>query len=295
MKKNFFNIYELFSLLFLIIVILTSCQNLGGVQLSSNSEENSQENSTSISELLSSGLLSNEDVISSSNDYNQNDLIISDILIDFYDNEQPFFKDSILDFSLRIKFSDESLTKYVSYDDILFNYDEEIINIQLSSLSYLKSNEFTYVIYVNSEKNITFNVNINDFSKDFSFSCCNGLIDTSIYFTKNKMSTNVYNITPLYSLDEYEDFCDNIKLTSKLNPKEELFNDYFIVVVPVTRSSSTIENQYINCFVKEEQLYFNFTMLDNKNSLWDYYEDLFFIIVNNDYKNFNFNKIMTSL
>ena len=68
MKKNFFNIYELFSLFFLIIVILTSCQNLGGVQLSSNSEENSQENSTSISELLSSGLLSNEDVISSSND-----------------------------------------------------------------------------------------------------------------------------------------------------------------------------------------------------------------------------------
>ena len=83
--------------------------------------------------------------------------------------ETYFVKDSSLNLILKLKSKIESLKNGCSYDDILFNYDEEIINIQLSSLSYLKSNEFTYVIYVNSEKNITFNVNINDFSKDFHF------------------------------------------------------------------------------------------------------------------------------
>ena len=93
--------------------------------------------------------------------------------------------------------------------------------------------------------------------------------------------------------NEYNEFINKVKLLSYLNPDQDFFNEYFIVVVPVTNSSSTIENKYINCFVKEEQLYFNFTMLDNKNALWDYYEDLFFIKINNKYLDSEFYKIIT--
>ena len=148
---------------------------------------------------------------------------------------------------------------------------------------------------IKNAESIIFNVNIAEFSKEFEFSSIDGLVDTSVYFSKRKMNTNVYTITPLYTIEEYEDFCSNIKLTSRLYSKEYFFKDYFIVVVPITHSSSTIENEYVNCFTKDGHLFFNFTMLDEKNASFDYYEDLFFIKISNSYQNYDYKKILVNI
>ena len=178
---------------------------------------------------------------------------------------------------------------------ILFDYDENQLSIKLSTTSRLNSNEFVYVMEIKNAESIIFNVNIAEFSKEFEFSSIEGLIDTSVYFGKRKMNTNVYTITPLYTIEEYEDFCSDIELTSRLNPEEDFFKDYFIVVVPITHSSSTIENKYVNCFTKDGHLFFNFTMLEEKNASFDYYEDLIFIKISNNYQNYDFEKIVVNI
>ena len=93
----------------------------------------------------------------------------------------------------------------------------------------------------------------------------------------------------------YNEFINKVKLLSYLNPGQDFFNEYFIVVIPVTNSSSTIENNYINCFKTEEKIFFNFTSYDNVYQTFDYYEDLFFIKINNKYLDSEFYKIITCI
>lgn len=284
--------------LILSILLLSSCENqsfysdfasdglVDEIETSSYDLSNDYCNSNSYNSELSS--------YESNNSVLFEDVLINDLLIDFGGND-VLFSGSTINFNLRIKFDEESSKKYISNDFILFDYDENQLSIKLSTTSRLNSNEFVYVMEIKNAESIIFNVNIAEFSKEFEFSSIEGLIDTSVYFGKRKMNTNVYTITPLYTIEEYEDFCSDIELTSRLNPEEDFFKDYFIVVVPITHSSSTIENKYVNCFTKDGHLFFNFTMLDEKNASFDYYEDLFFIKISNNYQNYDFEKIVVNI
>lgn len=221
----------------------------------------------------------------------ENSSNINDVKIYFHN--QLLFNNSILNFSLRVIFNDSAKEKTISSENVIFDYNEQKLNISITSTSRLISNEFIYVIRILTDENICFSVKIDSFSKEFEYSCADGLIENSIYFEKSKLNTNVYQITPLKSLNEYNEFLNKVKLLSYLNPDQDFFNEYFIVVVPVTNSSSTIENNYINCFKMEGKIFFNFTSYNSVYESFDYHEDLFFIKINNKYLDSEFYKIIT--
>ena len=103
-------------------------------------------------------------------------------------------------------------------------------------------------------------------------------IDAQMYFKKNKRSTSLINIVPLYSKQEYDDMINQLKLESALDPSELFFEDYFILLVPVGISSSTDEVNFLSATCnKYNEVSFNFSTIDGGTVLFDYYENLYFI------------------
>lgn len=116
-------------------------------------------------------------------------------------------------------------------------------------------------------------------------------IDAQMYFKKNKRSTSLFNIVPLYSKEEYDDMINQLKLESALAPNELFFEDYFILLVPVGISSSTDEVNFLSATCnKYNEVSFNFSTIDGGTVLFDYYENLYFIKVSNEYKECTFLK-----
>lgn len=116
-------------------------------------------------------------------------------------------------------------------------------------------------------------------------------IDAQMYFKKNKRSTTLYNITPLYSKQEYDDMIEKLKLESALAPNELFFEDYFVLLVPVGISSSTDEVNFLSATCnKYNEVSFNFSIIEEGTLLFDYYENLYFIKVSNEYKECTFLK-----
>lgn len=116
-------------------------------------------------------------------------------------------------------------------------------------------------------------------------------IDAQMYFKKNKRSTSLFDITPLYSKQEYDDMIEKLKLESALDPSELLFEDYFILLVPVGISSSTDEVNFLSATCnKYNEVSFNFSIIEEGTLLFDYYENLYFIKVSNEYKECTFLK-----
>lgn len=116
-------------------------------------------------------------------------------------------------------------------------------------------------------------------------------IDAQMYFKKNKRSTSLINIVPLYSKQEYDDMINQLKLESALDPSELFFEDYFILLVPVGISSSTDEVNFLSATCnKYNEVSFNFSTIDGGTILFDYYENLYFIKLSNEYKECTFLK-----
>lgn len=116
-------------------------------------------------------------------------------------------------------------------------------------------------------------------------------IDAQMYFKKNKRSTSLINIVPLYSKQEYDDMINQLKLESALDPSELFFEDYFILLVPVGISSSTDEVNFLSATCnKYNEVSFNFSTIDGGTVLFDYYENLYFIKLSNEYKECTFLK-----
>jgi len=116
-------------------------------------------------------------------------------------------------------------------------------------------------------------------------------IDAQMYFKKNKRSTTLYNITPLYSKQEYDDMIEKLKLESALAPNELFFEDYFILLVPVGVSSSTDEVNFLSATCnKYNEVSFNFSTIEDGAFIADYLENLYFIKVSNEYKECTFLK-----
>ena len=116
-------------------------------------------------------------------------------------------------------------------------------------------------------------------------------IDAQMYFKKNKRSTSLFDITPLYSKEEYDDMINQLKLESALAPNELFFEDYFVLLVPVGISSSTDEVNFLSATCnKYNEVSFNFSIIEEGTLLFDYYENLYFIKVSNEYKECTFLK-----
>ena len=116
-------------------------------------------------------------------------------------------------------------------------------------------------------------------------------IDAQMYFKKNKRSTSLFDITPLYSKQEYDDMIEKLKLESALAPNELFFEDYFVLLVPVGISSSTDEVNFLSATCnKYNEVSFNFSIIEEGTLLFDYYENLYFIKVSNEYKECTFLK-----
>lgn len=116
-------------------------------------------------------------------------------------------------------------------------------------------------------------------------------IDAQMYFKKNKRSTSLFDITPLYSKEEYDDMINQLKLESALAPNELFFQDYFILLVPVGISSSTDEVNFLSATCnKYNEVSFNFSIIEEGTLLFDYYENLYFIKLSNEYKECTFLK-----
>ena len=116
-------------------------------------------------------------------------------------------------------------------------------------------------------------------------------IDAQMYFKKNKRSTSLINIVPLYSKQEYDDMINQLKLESALAPNELFFEDYFVLLVPVGISSSTDEVNFLSATCnKYNEVSFNFSIIEEGTLLFDYYENLYFIKVSNEYKECTFLK-----
>ena len=116
-------------------------------------------------------------------------------------------------------------------------------------------------------------------------------IDAQMYFKKNKRSTSLFDITPLYSKQEYDDMIEKSKLESALAPNELFFEDYFVLLVPVGISSSTDEVNFLSATCnKYNEVSFNFSIIEEGTLLFDYYENLYFIKVSNEYKECTFLK-----
>ena len=116
-------------------------------------------------------------------------------------------------------------------------------------------------------------------------------IDAQMYFKKNKRSTSLFDITPLYSKQEYDDMIEKLKLESALAPNELFFEDYFVLLVPVGISSSTDDVNFLSATCnKYNEVSFNFSIIEEGTLLFDYYENLYFIKVSNEYKECTFLK-----
>ena len=116
-------------------------------------------------------------------------------------------------------------------------------------------------------------------------------IDAQMYFKKNKRSTSLVNIVPLYNKEEYDDMINQLKLESALAPNELFFEDYFILLVPVGISSSTDEVNFLSATCnKYNEVSFNFSTIDGGTVSFDYYENLYFIKLSNEYKECTFLK-----
>ena len=116
-------------------------------------------------------------------------------------------------------------------------------------------------------------------------------IDAQMYFKKNKRSTSLFNIVPLYNKEEYDDMINQLKLESALAPNELFFEDYFILLVPVGVSSSTDEVNFLSATCnKYNEVSFNFSIIEEGAILFDYYENLYFIKLSNEYKECTFLK-----
>lgn len=116
-------------------------------------------------------------------------------------------------------------------------------------------------------------------------------IDAQMYFKKNKRSTSLIDITPLYRKQEYDDMIKQLKLESALAPNELFFEDYFILLVPVGISSSTDEVNFLSATCnKYNEVSFNFSIIEEGAITFDYYENLYFIKLSNEYKECTFLK-----
>lgn len=228
---------------------------------------------------------------------NDEGIVIDDITFQtcYYSDESisTFAKNVSINLRVKIDVNESSLKERVSYDDININYDKSKIEIiEKKNENYL--NEFSYIITFKTNENIEVDFNIYDYSKSYTFNVSND-VNSSLYYRKQAIYPHVNTISVLNNKEEYDNYIKQFNFESYLKPNDLYFTNAFLLAIPFSYSSSESNINYVTSFIDNDNMYFNFTYKEGRYVTSDYNEDLYFIRLDNQYKDYNFKILKTNI
>lgn len=233
-----------------------------------------------------------------SNSNNEENINIKDLEIDLLKSNSDFESfpiNTYLNFTLILRFDKSSNINIVSFDNIELIYEKADIDISLTSNSHKKGNQFLYVVNGKNAKNIPVKCKINDYEKVFIFPFVDSCIETSIINIKRncKLNDEDYGAVFLTNYVDSKLFLEKYNMSiNSLRINEEYFENHSILAIAVGYSSSDEKIDYISSSILGEALCVNFVYTEkSSNTVWDYYEDIYFLKIENEFSNMSIRKI----